>query len=549
MSIKEYNWKFFVFSLVVPLAIFLRIYHFSDWLFFKMDQARDALLIKQASELGPGWLPLLGPKAGGTELNLGPAFYYFQYLSAVLFQGVHPAVLAFPDLLFGILSIPLFYIFAKKYFSREWSMILASLFAVCFLGIQYSRFAWNPNSLSFFNLLFFYSLLNVFDESRKYRLRWVALAGFSFAVSTQLHFLSFLTLPVITAIFLWIDRKNIRKFLDWKKTLLFFLIIFLLYIPVFLNEIISKGENTHQFMLALKEKPSAHSFWQNIKRDIRYWGQNWFLILTSWISKKEGIKGAAITWFGVILPSLFLAARLYRYEESPQKKQFVLISILWFLIYFLAYVPIAYQIRPRFFLPLLALPFVFVGYLAVFFWEKGNVFWKIGVIAALSIVFFGNILGTFLWFGEIRAAQNGPVHPWRTIILKAKDGIVLWHLERAVDFAVKDCGEPLIYYASSTEYRSPLRYLFSLEGIEANLISNYQKEKRGCFYAFGLARSRKEEIAPSLEKEFDVVSQEKIGAMTVHKLELKKKYANQEILSSKKTEEPSKRIFWKDIWK
>ena len=81
------NWKMIAFAAVILAAIFLRAWHFHDWLFFKMDQARDALLIKQVLENGPGWLPLLGPKAGGTHLNLGPAFYYFQYISAFLFQS------------------------------------------------------------------------------------------------------------------------------------------------------------------------------------------------------------------------------------------------------------------------------------------------------------------------------------------------------------------------------------------------------------------------------------------------------------------------------
>ena len=36
------DWKIILFLLVIALAIFLRVYHFSDWLFFKMDQARDA---------------------------------------------------------------------------------------------------------------------------------------------------------------------------------------------------------------------------------------------------------------------------------------------------------------------------------------------------------------------------------------------------------------------------------------------------------------------------------------------------------------------------
>ena len=542
------DWKIIVFSLVILFAIFLRVYNFSDWLFFKMDQARDAFLIKQALELGPGWLPLLGPKAGGTDLNVGPAFYYFQYLAAVLFQSAHPAVLAFPDLLFGILSIPLFYIFAKKYFSRDWSMILAGLYSICFLGIQYSRFAWNPNGLAFFNLLYFLSLLNVFDERIRYRLRWAMLAGISLAISAQLHFLSLFTLPVITALFVIFNWREAKKTINWKYIFVFAAVVALVYLPVIFNEIVSKGENTAEFLKAFSEKPSAHSLWKNIKRDIRYWGQNWLLILVSWITKKTGVKGAAMVWLGVILTGLYLARKFYRKEKEPAKKRFLLVSILWFAVYFLVYIPIAYQIRPRFFLPLLALPFVFVGYLAVFFWDKRSKLWKACVVAALAVIFFGNLAGTGAWFREIQAAQAGPVRPWRTIILKAKDGITLWHLEKAADFVRKNCDKKFLYYAASAEYKSPFRYIFSLEGEKTDSILNYRKEKEGCFFAFGLTRSKKKKIAPSVEKRFNIVSQEKIGAISVYKLELKEEYASQEKLFEEK-EEKSDRLFWKDIWK
>ncbi|HBB37166.1 MAG: hypothetical protein UX02_C0002G0373 [Candidatus Moranbacteria bacterium GW2011_GWC1_45_18] len=552
MKIK-FDWKIVLFSLVIALAIFLRVWHFSDWLFFKMDQARDASIIKQAFELGPGWLPLLGPKAGGTDLNLGPAFYYFQYLAASLFQSVHPAVLAFPDLLFGILSIPLFFIFAKKYFSRNWSMILASLFAVSFLGIQYSRFSWNPNGLVFFNLLFFLSLLNVFDKNIKYHLRWVILAGISFAVSTQLHFLSFLTLPVIAAIFIIFNWKESRKALNWRYVLFFLAIILLIYLPVILNEIVSKGENTHQFMLALKEKPSEHSFWKNIKRDIRYWGQNWFLILTSWISRKGGINGAILSWLGAIFPAIYLGYKSFRREENAVKKNFVLISLLWFSIYFLAYIPIAYQIRPRFFLPLLVLPFIFIGYLAVFFWEKKHKFWKICVSAAILLIFLGNLTGTYFWFEEIRSAQKKGTYPWRTIILKAKDGVVLWHLEKAANYMKENCQAKIIYFDAPSEYKRPVKYLLNLRGTEAASIENLKTgEQKQCVFSLGLTRAKKLSTREKLEAEFDVGEQQKIGALSVYKLSLKENISGQTLPSYKagaEENEKSNRIFWKDLWK
>jgi hypothetical protein len=542
------DWKIILFLAVIVLAVVLRVWHFHDWLFFKMDQARDALLAQKALADGIGWLPLLGPKAGGTHVNVGPAFYYFQYLAAFLFQSAHPAVLAYPDLLFSILSIPLFYLFLKKYFSRDWSMILAGLYAICFLGIEYARFSWNPNALVFFNLLFLYSLLNVFDESVKYKLRWIAMAGFSFAVSTQLHFLSFATLPVITVVFFFESRREIKKYLDWKKAALFIAIILLVYLPVFLNEMVTHGNNTSAFIAALKNKPSNHSFWKNILRDFRYWGQNWFLILTSWIGKKGSLKSSYIAWLGVMLPGLFLAIHFFRKEKNSLKKKFLLISFLWFTAYFLIYIPFAYQIRPRFFLPLLALPFIFLGYVAKYFWEKNRKVIKAGVALVLAVVFLGNLYGTHLWFKEIRSAQKKGVYPQRTIILKARDGIVLWHLEKAAEFIKNDCPGKRVYYFASAEYKHPVKYVLNLSGIDAVSAGAYDPKKEGCFYDFGLTRANKSKKPYQAPEQFDTLSVEKIGALSVYKLEIRPDL-KADYPAGKEKDEKSKRIFWKDIVK
>jgi hypothetical protein len=540
------NWKTILFAAVILLAIFLRVYHFHDWLFFKMDQARDAALIKQAFLNGPGWLPFLGPKAGGTSVDLGPAFYYFQYISAVISQNVSPPVLAYPDLLFSILSIPLLYFFLKKYFYRDWSMVLAGLYAVCFLGIEYSRFAWNPNSLVFFNLLYFYALLNFFDEKIKYKLRWVIIAGLSFAISTQLHFLSFATLPVITVVFFFFIRKEIKTYLGWKKILVFLGIALLIYLPVIANEIITHGKNTAAFFAAVKSKPSHHSLWENILRNFRYWGQNWFLIVTSWIGKIKNPAPAILGWLGVMIPGLYLGIKNYRLEKNNLKRKFLLLAVLWFFAYFLIYIPIAYQIRPRFFLPILALPFVFIGFIAQYFWKKNKRIWKILVSAALIAVFIGNIYGTYLWFKEIKSAQKKGTYLQRTIILKARDGIILWHLEKAVDFIKKDCDHTVIYYVSPSEYKYPMRYLLGLQKLSGVSFSGYDPNKAGCFYAMGLTRSKK--VPSSLSaSDFDIAGQEKIGALSVYKLAPKEEFLSKSKIKKEAPEES--RIFWKDILK
>ena len=547
------NWKIIVFAAVVALGIFLRVWHFHDWLYFKMDQARDASTIRNAFLNGPGRLPLLGPKAGGTSANVGPAFYYFQYLSAMLFRSVSPPVLAYPDLLFSILSIPLFYFFLKKYFLREWSLVLAGLYAVCFLGIEYSRFAWNPNSLVFFNLLFFYALLNVFDEKAKRKLLWVIVAGLSFAISTQLHFLSFATLPVITVIFLAFNLKEIKKYLDWKKILIFLAIILLLYLPVVANEIISHGKDTAAFFAAVKSKPSHHSLWENINRNMRYWGQYWFLIATSWIGGEKDTVSSVVGWVLLILPGLFLAIKFYREEKNNLKKKFLLLSILWFSAYFLIYIPIAFQIRPRFFLPILALPFIFVGYIAKYLWEKKEKIWKILVIIFLAIILFGNLAGTYLWFKEIKDAQKKGIYPTRTIILKARDGIVLWHLENAAKYIREDCKENTAYYFSVNEYKRPVEYLLGLQGIRGATIDNLYLGQKTCVYGVLLTRSAKTKLPASITDKFDNVGSKKFGAITIVNLAVKDEFVGQPLgYTSKPLPEASLesgRVFWKDIFR
>lgn len=541
-----------VFFGVIAVAIFLRVYHFSDWLFFKMDQARDASTIKQAFENGPGWLPLLGPKAGGTNLNLGPFFYYFQYLATVIFHSVQPAVMAYPDLFFSILTIPLLFLFLRKYFNRDWSLILASAYAFCFLAIEYSRFAWNPNSLPFFNLLFFYSLLNVFDEKIKYKYRWVILAGFSFAVSTQLHFLSFLTLPTVTLVFFIFNRKDFLKFLDWKKIAIFIGIILLVYVPVFANEIKTNGADTKQFFIAIHSKASNHSLADNIIRDGFYFGQNWLIILTGYIGTGKDSTTPTLMLLIFILPALYLNWQFYRNEKEKNRRNFLLISLLWFVIYFLSYIPIAYDTRPRFFLPMLALPFIFAGYITQYFFELKSKGWKVVAVIIAGIIIIANIYGTYAWFKEIREAQKKGVYPQRTIILKSKDGIVLWNLESAANYIREDCKAGTAYYYTINEYKRPVEYLLGLRELRGATIDNMYLGQKDCAYGVLLTRSAKNKLPTTVTDKFNVAGSQKFGAMTVLKLAVHDEFVNQPLgytnkpLPEAKVE--AKRVFWKDIF-
>ena len=99
---------FWIVVLILIVGIFLRTYNFHNWLRFNADQGRDSEVISRVVEENSAW-PLLGPKAGGTEFKLGPAFYYFEIVSAKIF-GDYPDKMAYPDLLTSVLSIGLLFL-------------------------------------------------------------------------------------------------------------------------------------------------------------------------------------------------------------------------------------------------------------------------------------------------------------------------------------------------------------------------------------------------------------------------------------------------------
>ncbi len=74
----------FLFLAILAVGIFLRISHFSEWLYFYPDQARDVTLVDDVLSGRASW-PLLGPIAASTPFRLGPVSAYFQIASGAAF--------------------------------------------------------------------------------------------------------------------------------------------------------------------------------------------------------------------------------------------------------------------------------------------------------------------------------------------------------------------------------------------------------------------------------------------------------------------------------
>jgi len=387
---------------IICVGIFFRAYNFSQWLHFEIDQVYDFDIVEPAVSNGIENLPLLGPNVGGGMARLGPAFYYIEYLGAKVF-GNTPNGHAMSVLILSILSLPLFYVFCKRYFSTYESIGLLAIFSSSLYLVMYSRFSWSPNILPFLVLLSFYSLLRSFSKKEKHPARWFLVSVATVTVTSQIHFNSLFVVPLIAVLFTIIKRPRF----NWKIWLAAIGIIFLIYSPVILNDIKTHGENLGYLTKKFKKTSPGNAFKFNaIIQTAEYNAYEYFFINTgndqvNMITKlkDKGFSCApcrenlSVKIFALIifLSALILIIINFFKEKDSERKNFLLLVILWFLVSFYLVYSIAdgYKMYPRFFLLMAPLAILFYGFiLRTLSPEKNKMGLLIFVILITVIVFF-----------------------------------------------------------------------------------------------------------------------------------------------------------------
>jgi len=402
--------------MILAVGIFLRAYHFSDWLKFNSDQARDADVVRNMIENGN--IPLLGPVAGGTLFQLGPAFYYFQYLSAKIF-GATPDKMAYSDLFFGILSIPLLYLLARQYFEKNISLILSALYAVAYFTVQYSRFAWNPNSAQFFSMLFVYSIVRLWNDQSNKKWIWLFLAGISLGIGMQLHTLLLFGMPFalfFLALYLW---KNKRIKLIGVGVVIF--------IAVFLNstqimsEIKTRGSNYWEFKQALLKKSSNQNpLWKNalfimscqaqanVKILVPYANQEScdFPLADKYFKRLERRMNNSFEWLkhiAKIISVIIFSSGGYwllfrKIKKNNEKREFFIILILFNLSLWTVFAPFGAELSLRYFIILAFMPFLLLGLWLEFILRRNNFQIKFIALIATIVLLAYNLFFCLLIF-------------------------------------------------------------------------------------------------------------------------------------------------------
>lgn len=234
--------------LVTVLAAFLRLYRLGPSLQFLGDQGRDALVMyRMLAEMD---LPFIGPITSVGGFYLGPLYYYLMapFLWLTRFNPVGPAV---ATAVLGVLTVPVLYFVAKKFYSHRVAIWAAGLYAVAYIPVSETRSAWNPNLMSLASLGIIYGFYT--------KKLW--LAALSLGAALQFHYMIVFLAPWLIWQ-LWLVRRN-------QQLLKSLMILLLLMAPLILFEVKNNWLNTKGLIEFLtKHQYGSLNWWTVIKNTV-----------------------------------------------------------------------------------------------------------------------------------------------------------------------------------------------------------------------------------------------------------------------------------------
>lgn len=418
------NFQKILFSAILIVASFLRLYKIADYMTFLGDEGRDVLVVKHILE---GNFTLLGPRASAGDFFLGPIYYYFMapFLFVFNFHPVGPAVMV---ALFGIATVFLVYKIGKEFFDTKTAIFAASLYTVSPVVIAYSRSSWNPNLMPFFSLLAVYILYKAVVSKK-----WIffIVAGILLGILMQLHYLSlFLGSIMIIYIFisgLLVNKNNLsKKIFSILKNYFFIIFGFVIgWLPFLAFEVRHGFPNIKTIISFIFKsgEVSAKSNFLEIIADVyfRVFGR----LITHFPAQEqifEKLYTNVFYWYLLtlilgIFASVLILYKLYKSKKEELLK--ILLIVLWFffgLLFFGFYKKSIYDYYFAFMFPV---PFFLVGYALSFVWSKGKIF-AVFSLTIFIILLYVNIQGSPFRFLANR--QYEQVKTISELVLQKTDG-------------------------------------------------------------------------------------------------------------------------------
>jgi 4-amino-4-deoxy-L-arabinose transferase-like glycosyltransferase len=223
---------FFLLSLIIALAFFLRIY--------RLQEIPSGLFIDEISGV---YMPFLYAH-GIVDLSLRGVISYF--LSGTFFvyslAGPSPFFTRLPEALLGTLLVFVVYLLAKEMFSKRVGLFSALLIAVCPWGIHFSRFqAYSSSYVLLFTIamMLLYKGINS-NNNKKKQFIWYCFGTLMLGLTAEIFASAAVFVPIFIMIFLLVyhQKRHLRIHSIIPKGIVLPLVIATIfifsYLPIFL---------------------------------------------------------------------------------------------------------------------------------------------------------------------------------------------------------------------------------------------------------------------------------------------------------------------------
>lgn len=373
---------------------------------------------------------------------------------------------------------------------------MTAIFALSNYAIRYARFAWNPNSSPFWTLLFLYALHEVVSEKNNRKFVWAIIAGAAMGVGVQLHTMLLAILPATAvAVFAYYSFKNI-------KLLKFFFVILamslLINAPQLVSEHQTGGKNLKAFLGGVKTKQQAESsVLNNIAQGTSCWIQGNLDIISGYeisdtcsFTSKSDMNDALAFTFGLafVVGGVILAIRYFLGEMNADRKSFLVIIFMFTGITFLVFLKFAFELSVRFYLPLIFLPFMMLGFWIEFITRKIStrrraVMITITVLFICSNLFFVN--KHFTAYADYSKPGGGSV-----------DVVILEEAEVFSQFIVANSNNSKdVYIDGNAKFLfkgyKPIRYLVGRSNVNLQLAQKNAQLPGQFFYVASSSKTEK----------------------------------------------------------
>lgn len=430
--------EFLILSIILIVSAFLRFYRLADYITFLGDEGRDALIIKDI--LVNHIVPSIGPPSSVGTIYLGPLYYYMMAVAMAIFW-LNPVAAAGMVALIGVISVALIYYLSRVWFGK-WSAILsASIYALSFITITYSRSSWNPNPAPFFALL---AILGLHKARQSQNFLWVILTGMSLSAVVQMHYLSLILLPIFGLLWILEMRQN-QKYKHFAiGTLLAVLSFIFLMLPLILFDFRHGFLNYHGLVALFTKNDSNIGF--NLFDSL---GKILPIFNDKLIGRYLGTENFLVTPIISIFVSMPLLLALYKFFYKKEAIKWpILVLGIWLVVGLVGISLFKLEVFDHYLGYLSPVPFLLLGGTIYLLKSK----WKIIVTIAIIMV-----------LGFLNLQKNPLLQPPNNQLART---------EEVSKFVIEKAGNKPFNFAliSKNNYDSAYQFYFYIYGYEPKVV-------------------------------------------------------------------------------